>query len=201
MKKFRTKRIFDFVLSLWGISILAPFFFTVSLIVKLTSKGPILYISPRVGQHGKLFNLLKFRTMLVGADKEQEGSITVRGDRRVTSVGKILRRFKIDELPSLFNVLMGEMSFVGPRPDVPGYADKLYGVSRKVLKLRPGITGPATLKYSNEEELLSQVDNPKKFNDEVIFPDKVRINLEYLENSSLLIDLKIIFKTIFRTNY
>ena len=139
--------------------------------------------------------------MVHNADTMTGGSITVENDDRITSIGKVLRRWKLDELPTLWNVLKGDMSFVGPRPDVPGYADKLVGDDRRMLELLPGITGPATLKYSNEEKLLADVDNSKKYNDEVIFPDKVQINLEYMNNWSLWMDIKIIFKTIFRKNY
>ena len=139
--------------------------------------------------------------MIYNADTMSGGSITVENDDRITSPGKLLRRWKLDELPTLWNVLKGDMSFVGPRPDVPGYADKLVGESRRVLEMHPGITGPATLKYSNEEKLLAGVDNPKKYNDEVIFSDKVQINLEYMDNWSFWMDIEIIFKTIFRKNY
>ena len=161
----------------------------------------VLYSQKRVGKQGGLFTLYKFRTMVHNADTMSGGSITVENDDRITTIGKLLRRWKLDELPTLWNVLKGDMSFVGPRPDVPGYADKLVGESRRILEIRPGITGPATLKYSNEEKLLADVDNPKKYNDEVIFPDKVKINLEYMDNWSLWMDIKIIFKTIFRKNY
>ena len=195
------KRWFDVVMSLWGLVVFAPLFFVVSLLVKFTSKGSIFYIAPRVGQYGKMFNLYKFRTMFVGADKEAEGSITIDGDRRITPIGRILRKTKIDELPSLLNVLKGDMSFVGPRPDVKGYADNLTGNDRLVLNLKPGITGPATLKYANEEDILASVDNPVRYNNEVIFPDKVRINLLYLNSISLFTDLKLIINTVFRTNY
>jgi len=180
---------------------LIPICILIGILIKISSRGPIFYIAPRIGQYGKKFYLFKFRTMCVDADKEIEGSVTVRRDKRITPVGSFLRRFKLDEFPSIINVLLGEMSFVGPRPDVPGYADKLIGEARKVLLLKPGITGPATLKYANEEDLLAKVSDPKKYNDEVIFPDKVKINIEYLDNWSLLGDLKIIFKTVFRTNY
>ena len=191
------KRWFDVAVSLWGLIVFAPLFLVVSLLVKSTSKGPVLYIASRVGQFGKMFNLYKFRTMFVGADKEKEGSITVDGDRRITPIGRILRKTKIDELPSLLNVLKGEMSFVGPRPDVKGYADTLTGNDRLVLNLKPGITGPATLKYANEEDILASVDDPVRYNNEVIFPDKVKINLSYLDSMNLLTDLKLIFRTIF----
>ena len=139
--------------------------------------------------------------MIRNAEKMEAGSITTKNDSRVTRIGEFLRKWKLDELPTLCNVLKGDMSFVGPRSDVPGYVDKLKGESRRILEMRPGITGPATLKYSNEEKLLAEVNNPKKYNDEVIFPDKVKINLEYMDNWSLWRDIKIIFKTIFRTNY
>ena len=195
------KRLFDITFAILGLTILSPVLIILSLIIIITSPDPIFYRQKRVGRHGKLFTLFKFRTMVHNADKMPGGSITVAKDDRVTSIGKLLRRWKLDELPALWNVLKGDMSFVGPRPDVPGYADKLEGESRRVLEMRPGITGPATLKYSNEEKLLFEVENPKKYNDEVIFPDKVQINLEYMDNWSLWMDIKIIFKTIFRKNY
>ena len=196
-KNLVIKRWFDVTMSLWGLVVFAPLFAIVSLIVKLSSKGPVFYIAPRVGQFGKLFNLYKFRTMFVGADEEKEGSITVDGDRRITPIGRILRKTKIDELPSLLNVLKGDMSFVGPRPDVKGYADNLKGRDRLILNLKPGITGPATLKYANEEDILATVDDPVRYNNDVIFPDKVKINLSYLESINLFTDLKLIFKTVF----
>jgi len=125
----------------------------------------------------------------------------VNGDDRVTHLGRLLRRYKLDELPELWNVLKGEMSLVGPRPDVPGYADRLAGSDREVLRLKPGITGPATLKYANEEHILAAAPDPKRFNDEVIFPDKVRINLEYMRNWSLVEDIRILWRTVFRGDY
>jgi len=167
----------------------------------MTSSGHVFFCQERVGRDEKRIRLVKFRTMVHGAENKGTGPVTIAEDPRITSIGKFLRRWKLDEIPTLWNVLKGDMSFVGPRPDVPGYADKLEGESRRVLEMRPGITGPATLKYSNEEKLLAGVDNPKKYNDEVIFPDKVKINLEYMDNWSLWEDIKIIFKTIFRSNY
>jgi lipopolysaccharide/colanic/teichoic acid biosynthesis glycosyltransferase len=133
--------------------------------------------------------------------QESNSTVSVKGDRRITKIGAFLRKYKLDELPELWNVLIGQMSIVGPRPDVKGYADELKGEDRKILNLRPGITGPASLKYANEEELLSYQENPEKYNNEVIFPDKVRINLDYYFNQNLILDLKIIFATIFRTNF
>lgn len=200
-KNLVIKEWFDRAVSLWGLAVLWPLLVFVAVLIKATSKGPVLYVAPRVGQYGRLFNLYKFRTMCVGADKEKEGSITVDGDRRITPIGRFLRKTKIDELPSLINVLKGEMSFVGPRPDVPGYADKLIGKDRKVLNLKPGITGSATLKYANEEDILATVADPVAYNNEIIFPDKVRINLEYLNNMKLSTDLKLILATVFRKSY
>jgi len=195
------KRLFDFTFAILGLIILSPVLIILAIIIIIISPGTALYSQKRVGRKGRLFTLYKFRTMVQNADTMPGGSITVKDDRRITAIGKFLRRWKLDELPTLWNVLKGDMSFVGPRPDVPGYADKLEFNDRRILNLRPGITGPATLKYSNEEQFLAEVDNPKKYNDEVIFPDKVKINLEYMDNLNLWMDIKIIFKTIFRSNY
>ncbi len=156
---------------------------------------PILFKQQRVGMNGQLFTLYKFRTMLVN---HSGNSISVAGEARITPLGAILRKYKLDELPELWNVLKGDMSFVGPRPDVQGYADRLVGEDRKILNLRPGITGPASLKYANEEELLSKVLDPIKYNNTVIYPDKVKINLKYYYSHSMWGDIKIIFYTIFR---
>ena len=148
----------------------------------------------RLGWHGRLFNVTKFRTMQVGSDRF--GSVTVASDKRITPIGKILRRTKLDEFPQLWNVLLGHMSFVGPRPDVPGYADQLQGEDRRVLELRPGITGPATLLFRNEEELLALAEDPTRFNDEVVFPEKVRLNLAYLDTWSFWKDIGYILATV-----
>ena len=191
------KLIFDKIFSLVGLIVFAPVFLLLAILIKLLSDGPIIYYQKRVGQYGKLFNIYKFRTMYVNTD---ENSISVKGDRRITKLGVFLRRYKLDELPELWNVFIGDMSFVGPRPDVPGYADKLKDESVKVLLLKPGITGPASLKYIKEEEILASVSDPIKYNNEVIFPDKVKINLEYYENHNILFDIKIIVKTILRKN-
>ena len=157
-------------------------------------EGPILFKQERIGRFAKQFTMVKFRTMTVN---HSGSSISVKGEHRITPFGSFLRKYKLDELPELWNVFVGDMSFVGPRPDVPGYADKLIGEERKILEFRPGITGPASLKYANEEELLTNVANPKKFNDEVIYPDKVRLNLEYLRTQTFWGDIIIIFRTIF----
>ena len=189
------KRTFDILLSVFAIFLLFPFFLLVSFLIVIDSGFPIFFLQKRIGRGAKEFNIIKFRTMKTN---NENITITVSDDSRITRIGKYLRKTKIDELPEILNVLFGQMSFVGPRPDVKGYADKLKGVNRKILALRPGITGPASLKYYNEEYILSQKSNPKKYNDEVIFPDKVKINMDYFHNRSFFLDLKIIFATIFR---
>ena len=189
------KRTFDIILSIFAIFLLFPSFLVVSFLIVIDSGFPIFFLQKRIGRDAKEFNIIKFRTMKTNNEKI---TITVSDDSRITRIGKYLRKTKIDELPEILNVLFGQMSFVGPRPDVKGYADKLKGANRKILALRPGITGPASLKYYNEEYILSQKSNPKKYNDEVIFPDKVKINMDYFHNRSFFLDLKIIFATIFR---
>ena len=193
------KRVFDFLVSLVGLFLFSPLLVLLSLLIKFTSKGTIFFIQERVGENGVFFKMIKFRSMQMIQDSDS--TISVKGDMRVTKVGSFLRRYKLDELPELWNVLVGDMSLVGPRPDVPGYANFLRGEDRNILKLKPGITGPASLKYANEEEILSRQENPKEYNDEIIYPDKVRINLDYYYQSNLWIDIKIIFATIFRTSY
>ena len=188
------KGLFDKIASLGGLLVLWPVLLICAILIRLKMPGgPIIFKQQRVGQYGKLFTMYKCRSMTVAHDGS---SISVAGESRITPLGAKLRKYKLDELPELWNVLIGNMSFVGPRPDVPGYADKLEGKERDVLKLKPGITGPASLKYRNEEELLAVQDDPKRYNDEVIFPDKVRINLEYLNTWSFWRDIKIIIYTV-----
>lgn len=188
------KRLFDIVVSFIGLIILSPVFLTVAILIRLKMPGgPVIFKQQRVGRFGKLFTMYKFRSMVV---KHSGSSVSVRGESRITPLGAVLRKYKLDELPELWNVLIGDMSFVGPRPDVPGYADKLVGDDRRILQLRPGITGPASLKYRNEEELLAQQSDPQKYNDEVLFPDKVKINLQYLDNWSFWGDVRLIIRTI-----
>ena len=189
------KRLFDITASLFGLLVLWPLLLVVAVAIRIEMPdGPVLFRQKRVGQYGRLFTLLKFRTMTVNHD---ESSVSVAGDSRITPLGAFLRRRKLDELPELWNVLRGDMSFVGPRPDVPGYADRLQGEERRILELRPGITGPATLKYRNEEALLAAQPDAQRYNDEIIYPDKVRINLEYLKNRTFAGDIKIILQTLF----
>lgn len=188
------KFLFDRVVSLLGLLVLWPVLLIIAVLIRVKMPGdPVMFSQQRVGRHARLFRIYKFRTMVVDHDGS---SVSVRGESRITPIGATLRRYKLDELPELWNVLKGDMSFVGPRPDVPGYADKLEGDSRRMLELRPGITGPATLKYRNEEELLASVENPLEYNDHVIFPDKVRINLYYLDHYSFWKDLQMILCTL-----
>lgn len=193
------KWLFDRFMALLGLLILWPILLVLAVMVKIKmSGGPVIFKQQRVGQNGELFTMYKFRTMTVG---HGGSSVSVAGENRITPFGAKLRKYKLDELPELWNVLIGDMSFVGPRPDVPGYADKLVGEDRKILLLKPGITGPASIKYRNEEELLAQQADPIKYNDEVIFPDKVKINLNYLENWSFITDIKLIIYTILSKDY
>ena len=187
------KWIFDRIMALIGLLFLWPVLIIVAILIKIKMPGPILFVQQRVGKGGALFNCHKFRSMTV---EHNGNSISIAGEARITPLGAILRKYKLDELPELWDVLIGTMSFVGPRPDVPGYADKLEGEDRIVLTLRPGITGPATLKYRNEEELLATVENPQQYNDTVIYPDKVRINRYYAEHYSFSKDIQMIFCTV-----
>lgn len=188
------KSFFDRLVSFLGLILLSQVLLVVAILIRTKMPGgPIIFKQKRVGQHGRLFTMYKFRSMAVS---HSGSSISVKGESRITPLGAKLRKYKLDELPELWNVLIGDMSFVGPRPDVPGYADKLEGEDRRILLLKPGITGPASLKYRNEEELLAQQEDPQKYNDEVLFPDKVRINIEYLDNWSFWNDVKIIIYTI-----
>ena len=192
------KYLFDKIAAFFGIILLSPFMLIIFIIHKIVMPdGKFLFKQERIGQYGKPFRIYKIRTMKDDVD-DNNVFVTTANDKRILPFGKFLRKTKLDEIVELVNVLKGEMSLVGPRPDVAGYADKLIGEDRKILELRPGITGPASLKYINEEELLAKVDDPKKYNDEIIYPDKVKINLEYYYNRSFWGDIMIIFKTIFR---
>ncbi len=196
MTKFNiaTKRLFDIILSLFGLLGTWWIIAIAWIIASIETKSNGFFIQQRVGRNRKLFNVIKIKTMR--KIKGINTNITSSNDVRITRSGKFFRKTKIDELPQLWNVLIGEMSFVGPRPDVPGYADKLEGEDKIILSIRPGITGPASLKYKKEEELLSKQNDPKWYNDNVIWPDKVKINKEYIQNWSLKNDIKYIIKTI-----
>lgn len=212
------KFVFDRTVALFGLLVLWPVLLIVAILIKIKMPGgPAFFCQKRVGRGGKLFTCHKFRTMTV---KHNGSTVSVAGDSRITPFGAKLRHYKIDELPGLWDVLIGNMSFVGPRPDVPGYADQLQGDDRKVLKLRPGITGPATLKYRLEDEMIAEFISEAKnknlkvisglqipdgfseqelaiwYNDNVIYPDKVRLNKYYYEHYSFIKDIEMIFATV-----
>ena len=202
------KWIFDRAVALLGLLFLWPVLVVVAILVKIKMPGgPVFFVQDRVGKDGRIFRCHKFRTMRV---KHNGSSVSVAGDSRITPLGAVLRHYKLDELPELWDVLVGNMSFVGPRPDVPGYADKLTGDDRDVLKLRPGITGPATLKYRLEDEMISEYvasrqtegdtrpmqEIATEYNDTVIYPDKVRLNCYYYRHYSFLKDIEMIFATV-----
>ena len=189
------KYLFDRAVAFFGLVCLSPVFLIVAILIKKRMPGgPVIFKQKRVGQYGRLFTVYKFRSMKVAGGGKT--SIASTEENRITPLGKKLRRYKLDELPKLWNVLKGDMSFVGPRPDVPGYADKLKGKDRNILKLKPGITGPASLKYRQEEDLLNSVENPQEYNDKIIYPDKVRLNLYYLEHYSFFKDIEMIVCTV-----
>lgn len=222
------KWIFDRAVALLGLLFLWPVLVVVAILVKVKMPGgPVFFVQERVGKDGRIFKCHKFRTMRVrlGASpstgsgtssgagngaRDGWSSVSVAGDSRITPLGAVLRHYKLDELPELWDVLIGNMSFVGPRPDVPGYADKLVGADRDVLKLRPGITGPATLKYRLEDEMISEYvasrqaagdtrpmqEIATEYNDSVIYPDKVRLNCYYYRHYSFLKDIEMIFATV-----
>jgi len=188
------KRAFDIIFSAFGILLFWWIILFAALLARFDTGLNGFFTQQRVGRDGRLFKVIKIRTMKPFSNLVT--TVTTENDARITATGRFFRKTKIDELPQLINVLLGDMSFVGPRPDVPGFADMLVGDERSVLSIRPGITGPATLQYRNEEQLLASVDDPERYNRDVIFPDKVRINLEYIRNYSLTNDLKYIVKTI-----
>lgn len=178
----------DIVLSAILLALIWPFALLIAIAIRRSSPGPALFRQSRVGRDGSVFEMLKFRTM-VHAPDAAGSTVTVAGDPRIHSLGAILRRSKLDEIPQLWNVLRGDMSLVGPRPDVAGYADLLTGPARRLLTVRPGITGPATLYFRNEEELLATVETPLEHNYEVIYPIKTRLNLQYIDEWSMTRDL------------
>ena len=189
-----SKRSFDIIFSFFGLVICFIPILLLIIIASISTGQFGLFSQQRVGRHAKLFKIFKIRTMKHPND---ENFITLRDDARLSAFGKMIRKYHLDELPQLFNVLIGDMSFVGPRPDVVGYADLLQGEDRIILSVRPGITGPATIKFKNEEVLLAQQIDPLKYNDSVIWQEKVRMNKEYIKNWTFLGDLNFIFKTIF----
>ncbi|WP_419308085.1 sugar transferase [Chromohalobacter israelensis] len=188
------KRAFDLVMSAIGLVLSGWLILLAWLAASFDTRSNGFFVQQRVGKDGRLFRVVKIKTMR--PSRELNTTVTRSGDPRITPLGRFFRKAKIDELPQLWNVLRGDMSFVGPRPDVPGFADSLVGEERRLLSIRPGITGPATLKYRNEEELLAAAEDPEAYNRDVIWPDKVRINLEYIRDWSLTADLRYIWKTV-----
>jgi lipopolysaccharide/colanic/teichoic acid biosynthesis glycosyltransferase len=191
------KRLFDIVASAIGLLVLWPVFLVIPVLIKLEDGGPVFYRQERIGYKGRPFKIWKFRTMVVNADKLGK-PLTVGRDPRITRVGYWLRKFKLDELPQLLNVLLGEMSLVGPRPEVPQYVALYTPEQRKVLDLVPGITDPASIKFANEAELLAEASNPEKFYIEHIMPTKIRLNMEYASHATLWSDILVILKTLVR---
>jgi lipopolysaccharide/colanic/teichoic acid biosynthesis glycosyltransferase len=189
------KRGFDFFGAAFGLALTIWIILPAWVLASVDTRRNGFFSQERVGRDGRIFRVIKVRTMrdVPGMDS----TVTTGSDQRITRLGRLWRRTKIDELPQLINVLKGDMSFVGPRPDVPGYADRLQGDDRVILSVRPGITGPATLKYRDEEALLAAQPNPETYNDEVLWPDKVRLNREYVENWSFWQDMRYIWKTVF----
>lgn len=189
------KRFFDFLFSLIGLTLLSPFLLIIALLIKLNDRGPALYKGVRAGYKGKSFKMLKFRTMVLNAEKIGASS-TADDDPRITKIGKFLRKYKLDELPQLINILKGEMSFVGPRPQVKWAVDLYNNEEKQILNVRPGITDFASIKFPNEGEILKGSCNPDKDYMEKIHPEKTKLQLQYIKTHSLITDLKIILKTL-----
>ncbi|WP_317132814.1 sugar transferase [Pseudotamlana haliotis] len=191
------KRCFDFVFALLGLIVLLPFFLIIIILIKFDSPGPIFFIQTRVGKDNKDFNIYKFRTMR--AESDSKGLLTLGNhDSRVTNAGYILRRYKIDEFPQLINIIKGDMSFVGPRPELRHYVNYYSEDDMRIFQVRPGITGLASLKYRNEVELLEKADDPEKFFIETIIPDKLRYNKEYIKKQNFFFDVQLIMLTVIK---
>ncbi len=195
------KRLFDITVSVIAILVLMPLWIVLSILIMVDSTGGVVYRQERIGRNGKPFLIVKFRTMTVDADNFNQLLTVGDQDIRITRVGYYLRKFKLDELPQLINVLKGEMSLVGPRPEVAKYVNQYNSQQRKVLTVKPGITDYASIKYANENELLEQYDDPEKAYIQQIMPDKLHLNLLYIENHGMLTDLKILIKTLFKLLY
>ena len=188
------KRMFDIILSLFGLMILLPFMLIIAIFIKLDSKGPVFFKQIRVTKGGREFKIFKYRTMKVGSDKYSQ--ITVGKDNRITGIGSFLRKYKLDEIPQLINVLIGDMSLVGPRPEVPKYVVLYTDEQKEILKIRAGITDYASIEFSDENDLLASEKDPEKAYIEKIMPKKIELNKKYLSEISVLTDIKIILLTI-----
>jgi lipopolysaccharide/colanic/teichoic acid biosynthesis glycosyltransferase len=191
------KRIFDLICSTLGLIVLSPVLIIIAIRIKTDSDGPVFFKQIRIGEKNKEFEILKFRTMVVDAEKLGR-QITVGNDNRITKIGAFLRKYKLDELPQLINVFKGDMSLVGPRPEVPRYV-KLYNEEqKKVLEVKPGITDLASIRYRDENDLLGEAENPDEFYINTIMPDKLALNLEYINKNNIFVDIYIILKTIIK---
>lgn len=191
------KRLFDILFSLMVIVLSAPFILLVAVLIKLYDRGPVFYMAPRVGLNGKMFRMYKFRSMVVNADKLGPSS-TANDDKRLTGVGRFLRKYKLDEMPQMFNVLLGDMSIVGPRPQIKWAVDQYNEEEKKILSIKPGITDYASIRFHNEGEILAGAEDPDKAYMELIHPEKMRLSLLYLQQRSLATDMKIIWQTFLK---
>ena len=199
MSKFNkvVKRIFDLICSTLGLIILSPILIIIAIRIKTDSDGPVFFKQIRIGEKNREFEILKFRTMVVDAEKLGR-QITVGNDSRITKIGAFLRKYKLDELPQLINVFKGDMSLVGPRPEVPRYVKLYNNEQKKVLEVKPGITDLASIRYRDENDLLGEAENPDEFYINIIMPDKLALNLEYINKNNIFLDIYIIFKTIIK---
>ena len=193
------KRLFDIIFSFAGLLVLSPLFVVVALLIKLDSKGPVFFRHKRIGKDFRPFGVFKFRTMVAGSD-QRGPNVTVGWDERITKIGRLLRKTKVDELPQLLNVLKGEMSLVGPRPEVKEYVELYEAEYRRLLTIRPGITDPASIQYSAEESVLASSPNWEEDYRKRILPDKIRLSLQYVDNHSVITDVYLILKTVAKTS-
>lgn len=196
-KQYLYKNIFDYSVAILSLPLVLPVILVCWIIASLDTKSNGFFYQNRIGKNGLPFRVIKIKTMYNPTKSEQRSAITANVQTKISKSGSIFRKYKLDELPQILNILSGNMSFVGPRPDVPGYADCLQGEDRIVLKLKPGITGPASIKYKNEEKILAAQINPQEYNDTIIWPDKVQINKTYYNNYTFSKDIKYILQTIF----
>ena len=196
-KQYLYKNIFDYSVAILSLPLVLPVILVCWIIASIDTKSNGFFYQNRIGKNGLPFRVIKIKTMYNPTKSEQRSAITANVQTKISKSGSIFRKYKLDELPQILNILSGNMSFVGPRPDVPGYADCLQGEDRIVLKLKPGITGPASIKYKNEEKILAAQTNPQEYNDTIIWPDKIQINKTYYKNYTFSKDIKYILQTIF----
>ena len=193
-----TKRIFDFIFSFLGLALLCPFFLIIAILIKLDSGGPVFFRQERVGKNGKIFKIFKFRTMVDNAEKKGISFATPKNDPRITRTGAILRRYKMDELPQLINVFLGEMSLVGPRPEIATMVELYSNDEKKILSVKPGITDYASLEFRNEGDIMEAAKNPYETYVNEIMPKKLKLNMKYVREQTLILDFELIFRTIYK---